>query len=204
MNTGNPALIDVPMPIFTPRLLIRPKQPGDGTATAAAVSETWDELHRWMQWAENLDAFTPEKMETRLRQVMLSFRSRESIELLGIEVATVQPVVWCGFHDIDWQARQCDTGYWVRAGAQGRGIATEAANAMVRYAFCALGMRRVGLTHSGGNEASRRIAEKLGFVRKGIQRSANPLPGGRFADRYCYVLSDTADLPALDVRWGTA
>jgi ABC-type lipoprotein release transport system permease subunit len=42
----------------------------------------------------------------------------------------------------------------------------------VRYGFDALGMRRVGLTHSGGNEASRRIAEKLGFSFEGIQKGS--------------------------------
>ena len=72
---------------------------------------------------------------------------------------------------------------------------------MVRYAFGALGMRRIGLTHSGGNEASRRIAERLGFCFEGIQKGANVLPGGKHADRYCYARFGVADLPDLDVRW---
>ena len=33
--------------------------------------------------------------------------------------------------------------------------------------FGVLGMQRVGLTHSIGNEPSRRIAERLGFALKG-------------------------------------
>lgn len=202
MGHIHPVLIDLPMPIRTPRLLLRPKQPGDGTATAEAVAETWDDLHRWMRWAENREAFTAESMEIRNRQVMASFQLRELIELVGIERATGTAVVWCGLHNIDWQARQCDTGYWVRRSAQRRGFATEAANAMVRYAFGALGMRRIGLTHSAGNEASRRIAENLGFSLEGIQRAANLLPEGKFADRYCYGLLDSSSLPPLDVQWG--
>jgi RimJ/RimL family protein N-acetyltransferase len=202
MATVNPALIPVPMPIRTPRLLIRPKQAGDGAITSAAVQESWDDLHRWMQWAENRAAFTAEAMETRYRQVMASFLMRESIELIGIETATGQAVIWCGLHDIDWQARRCDTGFWVRKSAQGRGIATEATNALLRYAFGALGMQRVGLTHSAGNEASRRIAGKLGFSFEGTQQAANPLPGGKFADRCCYARLDLTGLPHLDVRWG--
>ena len=102
----NPVLIGVPMRIRTPRLLIRPKQVGDGAITAAAVAETWDELHKWMRWAENRDAFTAESMEIRNRQVMASFLLREGIELIGIEAATGTAVIWCGFHDIDWQGRQ--------------------------------------------------------------------------------------------------
>ena len=201
MAPVNSVLIDVPMPILTPRLLIRPKQVGDGAITSAAVAETWDELHKWMRWAENRDAFTAEAMEIRNRHVMASFILREGIELIGIEAATGTAVIWCGLHDIDWQGRQCDTGWWVRKSAQGQGFATEAANALVRYAFGALGMRRIGLTHSGGNEASRRIAERLGFSFEGIQRGANILPDGKNADRYCYARFDIAGLPELEVRW---
>ena len=124
-------------------LTIRPKQAGDGAITSAAVIETWEELNRWMRWAENKEAFTAELMEIRNRQVMASFVLRESIELIGIERRTGKAVVWCGFHDIDWKARQCDTGYWVRKSAQCQGLATETTNAMLRYAFGALGMQRV-------------------------------------------------------------
>jgi RimJ/RimL family protein N-acetyltransferase len=201
MASLNPVLIDVPIPIRTPRLLIRQKQVGDGAITSAAVAETWDELHKWMRWAENRDAFTAELMEIRNRYVMASFILRESIELIGLEAATGTAVIWCGLHDIDWQGRQCNTGYWVRKSAQGQGFATEAANALVRYAFGALGMRRIGLTHSGGNDASRRIAERLGFSYEGIQRGANILPGGKCADRYCYARFDIAGLPDLEVQW---
>jgi RimJ/RimL family protein N-acetyltransferase len=202
MSHLSAVLIELPMPIRTPRLLIRPKEVGDGATTSAAVIESWEELHKWMRWAENPEAFTAELMEIRNRQVMASFLLRESIELIGIETTSGTAVVWCGLHDIDWGGRQCDTGYWVRKSAQSQGFATEAANAMVRYAFGALGMRRIGLTHSAGNEASRRIAERLGFSFEGVQKGANVLPGGKSADRYCYARFDLAGLPNLEVRWG--
>lgn len=198
----NPVLIDVPMPIRTPRLLIRPKEPGDGAPTAAAVAETWADLHQWMAWAEDLDDNTAEKQEIRTRHVMVKFILREEFNLVGVEIASGQPVIWCGFHSIDWIARQCETGFWVRKSAQRRGFATESTNALLRYAFGALGMRRVGITHSAGNEASRRVIEKLGFAPEGMQRAANPLPGGRFADRLCYARLDTSGLPPLAVQWG--
>jgi RimJ/RimL family protein N-acetyltransferase len=197
----HPILIDLPAPIRTPRLILSPKQFGDGTTTAAAVEESWEDLHRWMRWAENKAAFTAEAMEIRTRQVMARFILREEIEFLGIEAETGKAVVWCGFHSIDWEARQCDIGYWVRKSAQCRGIATETANALVRYAFGALGMARVGLTHSGGNEASRKIAERLGFSLEGVQGKASFLPGAGLTDRYCYARFDRKGLPELDVSW---
>jgi RimJ/RimL family protein N-acetyltransferase len=202
MVAAKPSLIDVPMPIRTPRLLIRPREPGDGKLALAAVTETWEQLHRWMWWAESLEQFTAEVLEERNRHAIANFLQRDPIELIGIEVARGEPVVWCGFHDIDWTARQCDTGFWVRKSAQGRNIATESTNALLRYAFAALKMRRVGLTHSEGNKASRRIAEKLGFAYEGIQPAANPLPGGLIADRHCYARFSADGLPPVDVHWG--
>lgn len=203
MPTTGANLIDAPMPINTPRLLIRPKQSGDGAASTAAVAETWEQLHQWMPWAERLDEFTVEQQEARCRHQITSFIRREEFNLLGIERASGEPVIWCSLYDFDWTAGQCYTGFWVRKSAQGKGFATETANAMVHYAFEALGMRKVGLTHSSGNEASRCITEKLGFTLVGIQRAATVLPGGRLADRCCYARFDTAGLPKLEVSWGT-
>src|ERR1700721_610249 len=141
MVVADPTLIDLPMPIRTPRLLIRPRKPGDGEFALAAITETWDELHRWMWWAESLDQFPPQQLENRNRQAIANFLQPEVIELLGIEIATGEPVIWCGFHDIDWQARRCDTGFWVRKSAQGRNVATEWANGVARYVFGGLGRR---------------------------------------------------------------
>ena len=196
--------LHLPMPIRTPRLLIRPKQPGDGLASSQAVAETWDDLHQWMSWAERLEDLTAEQAEIRILHVLAQYQLREEINLLGIEVVSGQPVVWCGYHNIDWHARRCDTGFWVRKYAQRHGYATEATNALLRYAFGPLGMRRVGITHSDGNEASRRVVLKLGFASEGVERLANYLPGGRFADRHSYVRFDTVDLPPLHVEWGNS
>jgi hypothetical protein len=67
MPVGSAVLIDVPMPIRTPRLTIRPKKVGGGAITSVAVAETWEELNQWMRWAEDRDAFTAELMATLLR-----------------------------------------------------------------------------------------------------------------------------------------
>ena len=76
--------------------------------------ETWDELQTWMSWAGEEEQFTLEKLERRNRQAMANFVERKVIELIGLESGMGEPVVWCGFHDINWDTRECDTGYWVR------------------------------------------------------------------------------------------
>src|ERR1700753_3372604 len=106
--------MDLPMPIRTPRLLIRPREPGDAAVAYAAIQETWVQLHRWMAWAGNPDQLTQAFLEARTRQAMAESHGRTTLELLGLEIASGTPVVWCGLHDIDWQAQRCDTGFWVR------------------------------------------------------------------------------------------
>ncbi len=198
-----PILIEAPMPIRTPRLVIRPKQAGDGAANAVAVAETWSALQLWMPWARELGEFTAEQQEIRSRHHLADFMLRTEFNLVGLEHGKSVPVVWCSLYDMDWATRACRTGCWVRLSAQGRGIATETVNALSRYAFGALGMRRVGFTHSRGNEASERIAKKLGFSLEGIEREATLLPSGIWADKLCYGLLKTGELPLLDVRWGS-
>jgi hypothetical protein len=58
IEAKNPVLIDMPMPIMTPRLMIRPVMPGDGAPIHEAKMESWDQLRLWMPWAK--ERGTPE------------------------------------------------------------------------------------------------------------------------------------------------
>ncbi|HTK85186.1 MAG TPA: GNAT family N-acetyltransferase [Patescibacteria group bacterium] len=196
----DPILIDVPMPIETPRLILRPVAPGDGAAGFECVSETWDQLSTWMPWAEKRP--TIQEQEARARRVHAQFILREDIPVVGIEKASGRAVVWTGLHRFCWKLRRFEIGYYVRASAQGAGFATESTNALIRYAFGALDARRVEICHADGNDRSRRVIEKLGFEREAVKRQAGLLPGGRFADHYTYVRLGIEGLPPLDVRWG--
>ena len=62
--------------------------------------------------------------------------------------------------------------YWVLPAGRGRGLAVEATLAVSRWAIDELGLHRVRLTHSTGNPASCRVAEKAGFGYEGTMRSA--------------------------------
>lgn len=196
----SPVLIDVPMPVETPRLLLRPVMPGDGAAMSDAVEETRAGLTRWMSWINEGNA--PGQCEERARRSYAKFILREDIFLTGVEKATDRPVIWTGLHRIDWPARRFEIGYWVRQSAQGRGYATESTNALVRFVFNALAARRVRIDHAAGNEASRRVIEKLGFAKEGTLKGDLFLPDGAMADRVTYGRLSPDGLPPLDVRWG--
>ncbi|MBI4030065.1 MAG: GNAT family N-acetyltransferase [Proteobacteria bacterium] len=193
-------LIDVPMPIVTPRLVLRPPQAGDGAALTEAKAETWDDLRRWMAWTDaGQDA---EMDEVYVREQQAKFILREDMTIIGIEKETGRPVIWLGLHRFDWDLRRFEIGYWVRKSAQGKGYATEGTNALLRYAFNALQAQRVEITHAEGNDKSRRVIEKLGFTFEALQRKAHRLPDGKTGDYRRYVRFDADDLPLLDVSWG--
>jgi RimJ/RimL family protein N-acetyltransferase len=61
-------------------------------------------------------------------------------------------------------------GYWLGMPYWGRGIATEAAATILRYAFDRRGVRIVKSGVFVDNPASRRIQDKLGFVALGLSR----------------------------------
>lgn len=195
----SPVLIDIPMPIQTPRLLLRPPQPGDGMLITAAKKESWAVLTQWMIWAQGEP--DPVSDEIVAREALAKFILRTDLMMLGIEKDSGMPVVFTGLHRIDWHARIFEIGYWVRKTAQGRGIATEAAHALTRYAFQELAARKVIIAHAAGNDPSAAVIRKLGFEREAIERYGTTLPDGRVVDQYRYARFNTDELPDLDIRW---
>ena len=59
---------------------------------------------------------------------------------------------------------ECELGYWIGKPFWGQGLIPEAAKELLRHAFEDLGMRAVWCGYYEGNEKSRRVQEKLGFV----------------------------------------
>jgi RimJ/RimL family protein N-acetyltransferase len=81
-----------------------------------------------------------------------------------------------------------EVGYWIRADARGGGLMTRALLLACRHAF-GKGAARVQLRADVENVASRRVAEKAGFVAEGVLRSAHWNPRlGRRQDWVMYSL----------------
>ena len=59
---------------------------------------------------------------------------------------------------------ECELGYWLAQPFWGRGYMPEAAGELLRRAFEELGMTTVWCGYYDGNQKSKRVQEKLGFV----------------------------------------
>ncbi len=84
-------------------------------------------------------------------------------------------------------------GYWLVAGARGRGLAAHALGAVVSFAFGELAVPRLHLFVEPWNVASARTAEAAGFSREGTLRGWERIDGEqRDADCFAYLLSEWA------------
>lgn len=79
---------------------------------------------------------------------------------------------------IDRKALTAELGYLIAPTARGRGVATEALRLLTEWAF-AEGMLRLELLISVDNVASKKVAERCGYVREGVLRSTYLKEGRR-------------------------
>lgn len=77
-----------------------------------------------------------------------------------------RPIGSIGFHrkDLAQSYDEYELGYWIGRAFWGKGLIPEAAREMLRYAFEELRMNRIWCGYYEGNEKSRRVQQKLGFV----------------------------------------
>jgi RimJ/RimL family protein N-acetyltransferase len=80
---------------------------------------------------------------------------------------------------IDSEAATAELGYVVAPGARGRGVATAALGLLTEWALSELGLQRLELRISVENGASKRVAERCGYVREGVLRSVHVKDGLR-------------------------
>jgi len=90
-------------------------------------------------------------------------------------------------------------GYCLDDSAWGHGYATEAAHALLQWAFDTLDLNRVQAETDTRNVASARVLEKLGFVRDGTLRE-DCIVNGEVSDSWVYGLIRREWRP-LPSRW---
>ena len=69
-----------------------------------------------------------------------------------------------GSTDMTDREDECELGYWIGKPYWGQGLIPEACRALLKHAFTQLGMRAVWCGYYAGNEKSRKVQEKLGFL----------------------------------------
>lgn len=94
---------------------------------------------------------------------------------------------WCTLDSWNPDFRSASLGYCFDDAAWGHGYATEAAHALLRWAFDTLDLNRVQAETDTRNVASARVLEKLGFLREGTLRE-DCVVNGDVSDSWIYGL----------------
>ncbi|MGL5818671.1 MAG: GNAT family N-acetyltransferase [Phycicoccus sp.] len=94
---------------------------------------------------------------------------------------------WCGLQRWDPDNRSANLGYVLAEEAWGRGFATEAAGALLTWAFESMDLNRVEAQADTRNDASARVLEKFGFVLEGTLRE-HVIVDGEVSDDWTFGL----------------
>jgi RimJ/RimL family protein N-acetyltransferase len=175
--------MSLPTPtLHTARLLLRPFTDGDMDAIFALQSSPrvlryWD-APAWKNRAQ------AERFIAGCRQI----EQEGTGARLAIERAADGVFIgWCSLGKWDPVYRSAKMGYCLDDVAWGQGFATEAANALLQWAFETLDLNRVQAETDTRNTASGRVLEKLGFVHEGTLRE-DCIVDGEVSDSSVYGL----------------
>ncbi len=153
-----------PVELSDERLLLRLPTVADVDDITRACQD--EELQRWIpvpvpyateharSWVED----TPRcwAAEDELRWVVTDRRNGDLLGALGL-------------HPRDASMREI--GFWTAPWARGTGVITGAGRLACRWGFEELGLGRIEWWANVGNDASRRVADKLGFTFEGTARA---------------------------------
>jgi RimJ/RimL family protein N-acetyltransferase len=92
--------------------------------------------------------------------------------------------------------RRAELGYWIGVPYWGKGYATEAARAVLRYGFEGLKLHRIRASHFTNNTASGRVLRKIGMKHEG-RLPQHILKWGSYVDLELYGML-AGDLVASD------
>ncbi len=91
------------------------------------------------------------------------------------------------YHEIDWENRTTELGYWLGLAFEGKGLITKVCKLMIAHAFEELNLNRIVIICDTENPRSCAVAERLGFTQEGVLRQSEWLKD-RFIDQAVYSL----------------
>lgn len=199
----NPILMNLPMPIRTPRLILRAPQINDGKILNDAIRESFKELNLYMPWAKEIPSIEDSEIFVRsaVANWILKKNDEPYLPIFIFDSVTNHFIGSTGYHHYDWEFGSIEIGYWIRTSYAGKGLMTEAVNALTRYAFQELSMRRVSITCDINNIRSKSIPEKLGYNLESIIRSNRLDVNNNVSDTLVYAKLNIKELISLEANW---
>ena len=176
----------VPPSFSTKRLRLRRFRHHDARPLAKAVRLSLPELSQWLPWAQGLYGLAEARIF--VRGSARSWRRGKAFDFsLRLRGGPKDIVGGVGIWHTSRIEKSGEIGYWIKSDLTGKGLATEAAGALLALGFRDLGLHRILMRIAVGNHPSRRVAEKLGFCYEGIARE-EILVRGQWMDHEVFSL----------------
>jgi aminoglycoside 6'-N-acetyltransferase len=176
--------------IQTARLLVRRFQEGDLTTFVEYRNDP--EVARYQGWDS-----IPEARAAAMLQEQMAIEPGVPGQWFQFAIEhkdTHQLVGDCGLSVLVQDARQAQLGITLAHAHQGQGLATEAVNAVLDYAFINLDLHRVIATVDVENLRSAALMERVGLRREG-HFIKNAWFKGHWSDEYLYAVLQAEWLP---------
>jgi ribosomal-protein-serine acetyltransferase len=179
----------VPRPqLESERLILQRFTRRDAPTLDEAIRVSLPDLNQWLPWARleytssDTTAFIRDSIQAWKEERAWDYSIRERTDprrhLGNISLWTVSKL-----------GKIAEVGYWVRSDETSRGVCTEAVELLLDEAFKSLGYHKVVLRIAVGNDASDRVATKLGFTKEGVLRE-ELLIRGNWVDHSLWSLLD--------------
>ena len=173
MRTENLYQIFSKMPeLETPRLFLRAMRVRDTEDMYAYAKDT--EVTRYLLWIPHK---SPDYTRSYLEYLAGRYRLGQHYEWAMVSKADGHMIGTCGFSRIECPHNAAEIGYVLNPAYWGQGLVAEAAERVLRFGFDVLGLHRVEARYMVGNDASRRVMEKLGMRFEGVRRGSMLVKG---------------------------
>jgi RimJ/RimL family protein N-acetyltransferase len=156
-------MIDIPVPLETPRLLLRPYEAGDLAGLHAMFGD--EDVCRYLPWEPMTREQATAKLAQRLTQAHIE-ADGDPLLLAAVERETGTVVGEFMLLVTSLASRQGEIGWSLVPSVQGRGLATEGAREVLRVGFEVVGLHRMAARSDARNLASIRVMQRLGMRRE--------------------------------------
>jgi ribosomal-protein-serine acetyltransferase len=179
----------VPRPLLeNERLTLQRFTRRDAPTLDDAIRASLPDLNQWLPWAR-LD-YTPSDTAAFIRESLQAWKEERAWDYsIRNKDDPRRHLGNISFWTVSKLGKIAEVGYWVRSDETSRGVCTMAVGLLLDEAFNSLGYHKVVLRIAVGNDASDRVAEKLGFTREGILRE-ELLIRGNWVDHTLWSLLD--------------
>jgi RimJ/RimL family protein N-acetyltransferase len=126
------------------------------------------EIPRWTQVPAGYDEGYAREFEIQAERDRLAGRG---LHLVVVDAGSERLLGSVGIVHLDRTEGRCELGYWLAREARGRGLATRAVRLLSAWILGELPIERIEIHAEPDNLASRRVAERAGFIFEGVLRS---------------------------------